>query len=198
MQEGVEEHVVPPIVSPAMAKRKRLRLNEDALKDLDAGSKTTADDEIVKADVLESAVKFLKHHALPTRENGTPLTKSILTPKLIDDFCTLIGEGHPADTVSNYLGIMPCTYWEWMHRGSSYLNNGGGKEEHYLFAVFVSFYRRALANYLMGVNRRLHSEDNERWFRDMEILSRRDRKTWSRDEPAGGDESQFNPDERFL
>lgn len=127
-----------------------------------------------------------------------PLTHTILNDKLTRDFCELIEEGLPADSACNYLGIMPSTYWTWMRKGQRFLDGNEEPAEHRIYGAFVKMFRRATANYLRHVSKRMHLKTSPSWFRDMEILSRRDRKTWSRDEPAGGSDEQYDPDEKFM
>lgn len=127
-----------------------------------------------------------------------PLTHSILTDKLVKDFCDLIVEGLPGDACCDYLGIMPSTYWIWMAKGKRYLDGGCEPKELMAYGVFVRCFRKATADYRRTINSGLHDPGNDKWFRDLTILERRDRRTWGREEPAGGGEDQFDPDEKFL
>lgn len=135
-----------------------------------------------------------------TRDAGfiRKVTNTVLDEKLITDFCQLIIEGLPADSCCNYLGIHPQNYSIWMRKGMLYLNGGNEPPEFEVYALYVLNFRRATAQYLRNRTKSLHEDDNKFWFRDMEILSRRDRATWARDERPGGGDDQMDPDERFL
>lgn len=128
---------------------------------------------------------------------GGPLNHSILNDLLIDQFCELIEDGLAADSVCNYIGIAPSTFWTWLRKGTLYLNGGESPPELRGYGVFVRRFRQSTAKYLHRIGMNLHTSEKS-WFRELEILSRRDRRTWSRDEPAGGSDDQFDPDERFL
>jgi hypothetical protein len=173
---------------------KRVRLNED----VKSGNGDGSDDE--QATAKEDSVVFrsLKDlFGVPDQ----PFTHTILTDKLVRDFCTLIAEGLPADSCCNYLGIANSIYWQWMRKGQAYVDaitsRAEPNEKHQIYGWFVRCFKAATAHYLRIKNMELNVGGKD-WFRAMEILSRRDRKTWSRDEPAGGDDQQYDPDDKFL
>jgi len=63
---------------------------------------------------------------------------------------------------------------------------------------FVQRFRKALATYRLTRVDRLHDPCNRNWYKEMAILERRDRRTYGRQETAGGNDEQYDPDERFL
>lgn len=129
-----------------------------------------------------------------------------LCKRLTPDFVRLVEEGHPFAVICDFLGLPYPTFWHWMNNGTSYLDLGAKHDpeskqnkDHKVFAEFVLGCRKALATYKMRVHKRLHLEDApEEWRRDMTILERRERDTWAKDDPMGGTQDSYDPDERFL
>jgi len=131
-------------------------------------------------------------------KNGLQLNpKTILTEKLTEDFCKLIVEGLPPDGVCDYLGIDDSTFWMWRRRGEKFLAANGTPENHAVYAYFLQKFKRASAEYRLDRIQNLH-ESKKNWFRELSILERRDRKSFSRHDPAGGTLEDYDPDERFL
>ncbi len=130
---------------------------------------------------------------------GPSFSSSILDESLIRQFCKLIRVGHPPDAVSDFLGITTGCYWDWMRKGEQYIN-GDGEPQHYaIYAQFVRQFKKAFAEYRMSLVSSLHaSRVDPQWYRHLAILERRDRKTWGRNDPQGGTESEYQADEKFL
>jgi hypothetical protein len=124
-------------------------------------------------------------------------TNSILSDKIIADFCKLIRQGLPADGVCDYLGINPATYYHWLAKGKLYEAGDEEPKEFAVYGKFVRAFRKATAAYRLKVTRGAHRDSNY-WVRDVTILERRDRKTWGKNEPPGGSEEERDPDDSFL
>lgn len=123
------------------------------------------------------------------------------TEKIVRKFCELIEEGIPAGTVCNFLGISNTAFHNWMRRGESYNDageEGGCPAEHEIYGVFVRAYKKAASRYLIKRHRILHNTNDKNWYREVVILERRDKKNWSKDAPPGGNEDQYNGDEKFV
>lgn len=127
-------------------------------------------------------------------------TSSIMTPELQKDFLTLIEEGHPADAVCDYLGVNSVTYYEWLKKGMTYLEalEEDRVAHHEVYAIFVMAFKKATAVYRMTALRKLHDTNGPAWIKHMTILERRDRKTFGRKDQAGGTDTEFDPDDKFL
>jgi hypothetical protein len=125
--------------------------------------------------------------------------RTLLDDELISQFTQFTEEGMAADGVCDLLGIASSTFWSWLRKGERYLVGKGQPEEHEIYGRFVRAFRFATAKYRLKVTRRLNAEEvDKHWTRDMAILERRDRKTWGRNDPMGGEDNQFDPDEKFL
>jgi len=122
----------------------------------------------------------------------------VLNQEVIDDFCSYIMKGLPTDGVCDLLGISTGSFWQWMKKGERYLRGNLQPEEHFIHGRFVQEFRRASAGYRLKIIERLDRGGNMMWARDMTILERRDRRNFSRNAPPGGQDSSFDPDERFL
>jgi hypothetical protein len=107
-------------------------------------------------------------------------------------------QGLPLDSVCDYLGIAQSTATTWRHRGERYLAGGSEPEEDAIYGEFVLQTRRALARYKLKLVRELHDDENRNWVRPLAILERRDRDSFGRNEPAGGSEEDYDPNDEFL
>lgn len=119
-----------------------------------------------------------------------------LTADLIDHFTDLIIRGLPIDGVCDYLSINPTTFWMWVHRGERRLGGETGVKS--IYGEFLVSIRQAGAEYRLMLVDRMHTTHSNLWTRDMAILERRDRKNFARIGPVGGEESEYDPDEKFL
>ena len=122
----------------------------------------------------------------------------VLNAVLTESFCEFVRKGLPADGVCDLLGISTGSFWEWMRKGEQYLRGDLKPDEHFVYGRFVQEFRRASADYRLRIIERLDRGGNGLWARDMTILERRDRRNFSRQTPQGGEDSQYDPDERFL
>lgn len=127
-----------------------------------------------------------------------PGRKTILNDRLIKEFCDLVKKGLPADGVCDYLGINETTYWSWIRRGQKYLDGDGEPKEDAIYGKFVAEFRRATACYRLERIESLHRPGNDLWTREMAILERRDRKSFSKYDIAGGTDEDIDPDEKFY
>lgn len=140
------------------------------------------------------------------------LARFALDDELVDRFCRLLQKGLPPDGACDYLGILPGTFWSWVNKGQTYLSAlavASAAERAKMeatvtierqCALFVARTRKALALYRVKLTRNLHAEDGDAkdWIRWIAILERRDRGTYSRNEPAGGTPEDYNADEKYL
>jgi len=124
--------------------------------------------------------------------------KRLLTPDLIEKFCELVKRGLPADGCCDYLCIHTSTFWRWLKRGELYNTGDEQPTTDEIIGRFVMLYRRASAEYRLELVKRLHRTSSPMWVRDMAVLERRDRKSFSRNDQAGGTDDEFDPDEKFL
>lgn len=127
-----------------------------------------------------------------------PKNTTRLDDDTIDQFCELVREGLPFDACCDYLGISSTTFYAWLDKGKKYLANGGNPDEHEMCGRFYQRVRRAHAEYRRMMNQRAHSGAPGTWVRDVTILERRDRRNYGRYEPEGGNDEQYDVDERFL
>lgn len=124
---------------------------------------------------------------------ASPLDPTSLNEKLITEFCKLTVLGMPADLVCDYLGISSTDYYTWLRRGQKPTSpDDAGCVD------FIRRYRRATAQYRQDQINKLHKAKGNGWIKHMAILERRDRKTFGRNEPAGGSDEEFAPDDKFL
>lgn len=127
------------------------------------------------------------------RELAYPLTIDI-----IRRFAHFVGRrGLPPDGACDYLGIPPHAFWSWIRRGEAYVHGDRTPKGDALYGKFYLTLKRSMARYRVSVLDRLH-EGQKNWTCWMTILERRDRTNYHRNEPAGGDIEDYNPDERFL
>lgn len=133
-------------------------------------------------------------------ELRTPAVNNRLDQKLIDKFCKYVAEGLPMDAVCDYLGVNQGNFWHWQRNGQRYIDGNNQPPEHQVYGVFVQMLRRATAQYRLGLVQDLHASKNVAgaWQGDMTILERRDRKSFGKREQMGGDDQQYDPDDRFL
>lgn len=120
-----------------------------------------------------------------------------LDETLIRRFCRIILKGLPLDGCCDYLGINPSTFYAWLDKGKKYLDGGNKPPENKIYGLFVHHIRKAFGRYRLRMNIRAH-KGGRYWVRDVTILERRDRRNYSRNEPEGGTEESFDPDERFI
>lgn len=129
---------------------------------------------------------------------------SKLTPKLIKEACELIKEGLPLDSVWAYLGITKMTGLDWKEKGEKFLielssERGPEFPEDELEAHFMLEIARARASLELDLIRELKDKKaHARWVRNMTILERRFRQSWSRSETLHVDQEQMAPDEAYL
>lgn len=133
------------------------------------------------------------------RKNG-PLAgiTTLLTEELIKKFCRYIRRGMPVDGVCDYLCISYQAFHNWRDKGEKYLLGDSQPREHALYGLFAMKLRRAMAKYRYKRIKKLHSGGPGIWVREMTILERRDRRNFSRDDPQGGNDQDWTPDERYL
>lgn len=117
---------------------------------------------------------------------------------MIDQFAKLVERGLPFDGCCDYLGISNTTFHSWRRKGTRYIDGDCEPPEDEIFGRFVNAIKKAYANYRLARLDSMHGRGNQYWARDMTILERRDRHNFSRNDPQGGGESDFDPDETFL
>lgn len=134
---------------------------------------------------------------LKKKQPGKRVGASILNVKLAKQVCRYVKMGLPTDACCDLLGIAPTTWYLWRAKGEKYIN-GDGEPAHYRkYGMFVAMLRKAMAEYRLGLNMKLHGDEGD-WVQAMTILERRDRRHFSRNEPQGGDEQEYQPDDRYL
>lgn len=124
-----------------------------------------------------------------------------LTKELISEFCELVEEGVPADTVCDYFGITNSTYWLWLKKGAVYLESDDDSKETRKLKIYGKFaqeFRKAVAQYKIGMVKKLHSGKGNNWVRDLAILERRDPDTFSRNNTSQGNADHYDSDDSFL
>lgn len=137
-----------------------------------------------------------KHRVRIVREDKHS-TATILDDKLSEDFAGLVEEGIPIDAICDYLGLETSTFWDWKRKGEHYHNSGQSPPRYAVFGEFVRQLRRASAVYRITRVRKLHNSKTI-WVREMAILERRDKASFSRKEPPGGSLESYDPDEKFM
>lgn len=123
-------------------------------------------------------------------------TRTILTEGLIREFILHVKDGQTIDAVCDFLGVWSSTFWDWTKKGEKFLRGNCEPENHSIYGLFVQEMRRASAVYRFKLGKKLHNSRD--WIRAMTILERRDRKNFSRKAMPGGDETDYDPDEKFL
>ena len=89
-----------------------------------------------------------------------------------------------------------CKLWEWHRKGDEYIRGNGDPPHFAIYGHFIQAMRKAIAEYrLKNVDGLQESED---WRRFLEILERRDRRTWNKQDPQGGTVDDYEANERFL
>lgn len=125
-------------------------------------------------------------------------TSSVLDKKTIKRFCKLIKKGLPFDAVCDYLGISQANYYNWKRKGDLYLAGNNQPAADAIYGYFVIKTKKALAKWRLDITEDMMIPGNRQWARNMTVLERRDRPSYSRQAPDGGDEEDYTPDERFL
>lgn len=123
-------------------------------------------------------------------------SKRRLTTKLIRQFASLMKQGMPVDLCCDLLEVSTERFWTWQREGNAYLNGGGGAEEHAICAEFVTKTKKAHAMYRKEQIEHLHEDDD--WHRRLEILQRRDRRNFGRNDIGGAIAEEYDPDDKFL
>lgn len=131
------------------------------------------------------------------RGKRRPERRSILKTALIKKFCTYVETGLPPDAVCDLLCISNTTYYEWLRKGEQYLEDTESYSEFHLYGSFVLEFRMAFARYRVKLQQCAHNPGID-WRRAVAILERRDRHTWAKQEPIGGTDEEYDPDEHFL
>ena len=109
-----------------------------------------------------------------------------------------MGRGLPLEVACDFLCLPTATFWVWSRRGDQWLKNDQLPKKDKIFGMLVMSYKRALAEYKGTMIQRMNNSENNMWVRDMTILERRDRKNFSKIDPQGGAEEDYDPDERFM
>lgn len=120
-----------------------------------------------------------------------------LTVQLAQAFFKKVEAGYPFETICDFLGISSGSFHNWMRRGKAFVDDGYEEASERIFAYFYIGCRKAFAKYRMGRIDALHS-NSPFWSRDLEILSRRDRRSFAKGDIQGGGDGDFDPDERFV
>lgn len=102
------------------------------------------------------------------------------------------------DGVCDYLGVENSTFWFWRDKGQKYLDGNCRPKEHQAYGNFVRCLKKAMAEYRLDRIDKLHNAKKMDWIREMAILERRDRKNFGKNEPPGGSDEQYDPDQKFL
>lgn len=146
----------------------------------------------------------LKERLLNGVEDVVTHSYTKLTDEIIDDVCSLVLEGLPTEQAIYYIGISRQTFYNWQHRGETYLDQtaeGNTPERHQdaLCAKFVRKVRKAFAAWELEKVRNLNDDRKLRgWVRDITQLERRDRVHWSRREQMQIIEAPPLPDNAYL
>lgn len=147
----------------------------------------------------DSSPKRKRAASAKKKKAAVPRLRTKLTPALRKEFCELVREGAPLDLACDYVGISNGTFYNWKHLGETWIDEGQPeKDPNRVFGHFLIEARKALAFYRIKTIRHLHTSPSGTWQREMTILERRDRKNFGRQEIAGGDETSYNPDDRFV
>lgn len=118
-----------------------------------------------------------------------------LSLDLIEQFCTKVAAGVPATTCCDYFGIADKTFQLWRRLGEDYLDGGKDPRATETHAMFVCGLRMACAEW---VEAKVTSVQSSReWFRDLKLLSIRDRANFS-ENVQGGQDDAMDPQESFL
>ncbi len=118
--------------------------------------------------------------------------------EFIEKFSKYLKEGMPVDCICDYLGVDGTTFYDWVRKGESWIDGGQDEADLEIYGIFVQQMRKAAAEYRFTVVRRLHRPSNRVWRRDLNILERRDRRNFGKQEQPGGTIDEYNPDEKFL
>ena len=108
--------------------------------------------------------------------------------------CALVEEGLGFESALNYLGIRPEPFFRWINKGELYWRTNATNPKFRIYGEFVMALRKAQAVYVLTQTRDLRQKKG--WFRALNVLERRDRKTWARREPQGGSLDSYDPDEK--
>jgi hypothetical protein len=122
-------------------------------------------------------------------------TRTILTEKLIEEFCAFVEDGKNPSAVAGFLGIDPSVYWTWIDKGRKYLQGNREPEEHAIFGRFLIEFRRAASARVMELEEGLKGKE---WVKNLATLERLVPDIYSRRREQGGEIESYNPDERFL
>lgn len=122
-----------------------------------------------------------------------------LDDKLVRDFMDLVeGPGLPFDGCCDYLGVSPSLFWAWLRRGEKEVQEQARTTEDLgIHGQFYQALRQATAAYRTWLLDNLHHA-GQYWTKWMTELERRDRPSFSRFEPKGGELQDANPDDAFL
>ena len=127
--------------------------------------------------------------------------RKVPSDKTIKEFCDYIVEGLPPDAACDMLGLDAAPFWDWLKKGKMYAEEEESWPEGSVEAQLIKFYRafrKAWAQYRLTLVKDLKRDQSKAWYKHLAILERRDRGNFGRSERPGGQESAFNPDERFL
>lgn len=125
----------------------------------------------------------------------SPARGKKLDPAIARQICSLVEEGLGYDSALAFLGVDTVKFWSWINKGDRYWKGNCQPAKWAPYGNFVMSLRKATATYVLERTRGLKSKT---WYRDLNILERKDRKNWSRREPQGGSIDSYDPDERFL
>lgn len=131
-----------------------------------------------------------------SKRKSWPVTA--LTDELITEFMVWVKKGIPLDAICDYLSIDNGVFWKWVREGEKWIKGDGEPPDKERCGAFVVELKKSSAEYRMRLIKELHDKNNLSWSKQLAILSRRDRKNFGVTEIQGGDDSSFNPDERFL
>lgn len=120
------------------------------------------------------------------------------TVRIADDFANLVRNGLPFDGAADYLCIPRPRARTWQRKGRQFLDGDGQPEEFAVYGYFVAMANKALAEFRKSITDDLMLEETPTWIKFMTILERRDRHNYSKAEPAGGSDEDYQPDERFI
>lgn len=119
-----------------------------------------------------------------------------LTPKLTDDFCRYVRTGMPFDAVCDLLGMSPDTFWTWKRKAEQFEVGNGEPKEYIAYAFFLAEVRKAFAEFRHRCIKKWKTSRD--WVKYCTMLERRDRRNFSKNDPMGGTDEDYDPDERFL
>ena len=167
---------------------KRNKVNKKALKKFSKSERT---------EVTEMSEPYVQK----------PGTYAYCTDEVQEQICYYLRNLIPIKDACALMGIFDRTHFRWMRYGKDYLTaveenwEGGPNEKHKRHAEYYIACKRALAQSRQKLIGRSLNPDKliSGWVRDITILERRDKESWSRSFELFEERPEdYNPDEAFV